>query len=377
MAGIYLHIPFCAKRCIYCDFYSTTLLEERDAYVQAVKQELQQRKNYLQGEDIATIYIGGGTPSQLTIQQIADLLACVQQHYTIRPDAEITMEANPDDLCPEFVAQLAQLPINRISMGVQTFDDKKLRMLNRRHTAKQAVNAVKACQDAGFENVSIDLIYGLPGETLTEWENDIDTALQLNVQHLSAYHLMYEEGTPLWKLWQEHQVKQVDEDLSVTFFETLTQRLKDGGFEHYEISNFCRQGYHSRHNSSYWEGVPYLGVGAAAHSFNGTSRQWNVADLKAYITGITTDNPSFELEELTQENRYNEMVMTGLRTAKGVNLDKLQQLFGNRMLQYFEANAKPFLANGDLERTADNRIKLSHQGIFISDGIMGELMFVS
>lgn len=377
MAGIYLHIPFCAKRCIYCDFYSTTLLEERDAYVQAVKQELQQRKNYLQGEDIATIYIGGGTPSQLTIQQIADLLACVQQHYTIRPDVEITMEANPDDLCPEFVAQLAQLPINRISMGVQTFDDKKLRMLNRRHTAKQAVNAMKACQDAGFENVSIDLIYGLPGETLTEWENDIDTALQLNVQHLSAYHLMYEEGTPLWKLWQEHQVKQVDEDLSVTFFETLTQRLKDGGFEHYEISNFCRQGYHSRHNSSYWEGVPYLGVGAAAHSFNGTSRQWNVADLKAYITGITTDNPSFELEELTQENRYNEMVMTGLRTAKGVNLDKLQQLFGNRMLQYFEANAKPFLANGDLERTADNRIKLSHQGIFISDGIMGELMFVS
>lgn len=377
MAGIYLHIPFCAKRCIYCDFYSTTLLEERDAYVQAVKQELQQRKNYLQGEDIATIYIGGGTPSQLTIQQIADLLACVQQHYTIRPDVEITMEANPDDLCPEFVAQLAQLPINRISMGVQTFDDKKLRMLNRRHTAKQAVNAVKACQDAGFENVSIDLIYGLPGETLTEWENDIDTALQLNVQHLSAYHLMYEEGTPLWKLWQEHQLNQVDEDLSVTFFETLTQRLKDGGFEHYEISNFCRQGYHSRHNSSYWEGVPYLGVGAAAHSFNGTSRQWNVADLKAYITGITTDNPSFELEELTQENRYNEMVMTGLRTAKGVNLDKLQQLFGNRMLQYFEANAKPFLANGDLERTADNRIKLSHQGIFISDGIMGELMFVS
>lgn len=375
MAGLYIHIPFCKKRCIYCDFYSTTLIEQKKRYVQAVCREMEIRSGYLKEELIDTVYIGGGTPSQLSGEELQLLFSTIFQNFKVKPEAEITVEANPDDLSEDYLKQLKELPINRLSMGVQTFDDRKLKLLNRRHTAQQALDAVHRCHDLGFENISIDLIYGLPGETLEEWEKDLDTALSLPITHLSSYHLMYEEGTPLWKLWKEHEVKEVEEDQSVLFFEKLITHTREAGFRHYEISNFCKPGYHSRHNSSYWKGIPYLGCGAAAHSYDGESRQWNVADLELYIKGVEKKQLDFEKESLTLEMRYNEYVMTGLRTSEGFSLTHLQNNFGIRFLNYARKMAQPHILQGTLEIEND-WIKLSHQGIFISDGIMSDLMIV-
>ncbi|MCQ2238261.1 MAG: radical SAM family heme chaperone HemW [Bacteroidaceae bacterium] len=376
MAGIYIHIPFCKKRCIYCDFYSTTMSEWRERYVDALCKELELRKDYLSNEAIQTVYLGGGTPSQLSVgmlRQIFDAIAC---HYSVSSDAEITMEANPDDLTDEYVSSIRKfLPVNRLSMGVQTFNDDKLKQLNRRHSAQQAIDAVKRCQQKGFQNISIDLIYGLPQESLEDWKHDLQTALSLGVQHLSAYHLMYEEGTPLWKLRESMNVQEVDEDLSIQFFETLVHTLQSHGFQHYEISNFCLPNKHSRHNSSYWSGIPYLGCGASAHSFNTVSRQWNIASLTDYIFGIESGKPAFETEELDVSTRYNEYVMTGLRTSKGISMSLIQNRFGHHYLQYLIDQATPHILEGNLQKTEDC-IKLSHQGIFISDGIMSDLMYV-
>lgn len=376
MAGIYIHIPFCKKRCIYCDFYSTTLSEWRQRYVNALCKELELRKDYLKGELIETIYLGGGTPSQLSIGMLSQIFDAIKQNFPISSEAEITMEANPDDLTEEYVYSLREsLPVNRLSMGVQTFNDSKLKLLNRRHSAQQAIDAVKRCQQAGFQNISIDLIYGLPQESLEEWKHDLSIALSLGVQHLSAYHLMYEEGTPLWKLRESMNVQEVDEDLSIQFFETLVESLKDGGFQHYEISNFCQPGKHSRHNSSYWSGIPYLGCGASAHSFNTQSRQWNIASLTDYVQGIEKGEPDFEIEDLDIPTRYNEYVMTGLRTSQGISLIHIQEQFGSDYRDELLKLATPYINNGNLQRTGDC-IKLSHQGIFISDGIMSDLMSV-
>lgn len=375
MAGLYIHIPFCKKRCIYCDFYSTTLIEQKKRYVQAVCREMEIRSGYLKEELIDTIYIGGGTPSQLSGEELQLLFSTIFQNFKVKPEAEITVEANPDDLSEDYLKQLKELPINRLSMGVQTFDDRKLKLLNRRHTAQQALDAVHRCHDLGFENISIDLIYGLPGETVEEWEKDLDTAFSLPITHLSSYHLMYEEGTPLWKLRKEHEVKEVEEDQSVLFFEKLITHTREAGFRHYEISNFCKPGYHSRHNSSYWKGIPYLGCGAAAHSYDGESRQWNVADLELYIKGIEKRQLDFEKENLTLEMRYNEYVMTGLRTSEGFSLTHVQNHFGTRFVNYARKMAQSHILQGTLD-IEDDRIKLSHQGIFISDGIMSDLMIV-
>ena len=277
MAGIYLHIPFCKRRCIYCDFFSTTENDKKSTYVQALSKELELRKDYLDGEIIDTIYFGGGTPSQLEEKDFIQLFETIYKIYTINPKAEITIEANPDDLTPQYIAMLRTLPFNRLSMGIQTFKEDTLRLLHRRHTAAQAQQAYQHCREAGFQNISIDLMYGLPGETLEDWQKDLQTALQMRPEHISAYHLIYEEGTPLWNLKEAHQVEETDEDLSVSLFKELIHTLKSNGYEHYEISNFCRPGFHSRHNSSYWTGKKYLGCGPSAHSYDGTSRQWNVA----------------------------------------------------------------------------------------------------
>ena len=298
MAGIYIHIPFCKRRCIYCDFFSTTQSEKKPAYVHALCQELNIRKDYLEGEDIETIYLGGGTPSQLTQEELEEIFSTLYNIYKVKEDAEITLEANPDDLTPEYVAMLRQLPINRISMGIQTFQEETLKLLHRRHTAKQAIEAFERCREAGFQNISIDLMYGLPGETLDTWKQDLQQAIALHPEHISAYHLIYEEDTALWKLREQHQVEEADEDLSLTLFTTLIDELTGAGYQHYEISNFCLPGLHSRHNSSYWTGKKYLGCGPSAHSFNGTSRQWNVASLSAYIDGIQQGKPDYEIEEL-------------------------------------------------------------------------------
>ena len=295
MAGIYLHIPFCKKRCIYCDFFSTTCKEQKTAYIRALCHELTDRKDYLKGEPIETIYLGGGTPSQLAKEDFEAIFSHIYKVYKVTPNAEITLEANPDDLTSEYISMLRTFPFNRISMGIQTFQETTLKQLQRRHTADQAIRAFQGCRTAGFQNISIDLMYGLPGETLTSWKKDLKQALSLHPEHISAYHLIYEEGTPLWKLREQHKVEEADEDLSVSLFGTLIDELTTAGYEHYEISNFCLPGLHSRHNSSYWTEKQYLGCGPSAHSYNGISRQWNVASLDKYIEGISSGNPTFEV----------------------------------------------------------------------------------
>ena len=375
MAGIYIHIPFCKRRCIYCDFFSTTQSEKKSAYVHALCQELDMRKDYLEGEDIETIYLGGGTPSQLTQKELEEIFSSLYNIYKVKEDAEITLEANPDNLTPEYIHMLRTLPINRISMGIQTFQEETLKLLHRRHTAQQAIEAFQRCREASFRNISIDLMYGLPGETLDTWKQDLQQAIALHPEHISAYHLIYEEGTALWKLREQNQVEEADEDLSVTLFKTLIEELTYAGYEHYEISNFCLPGLHSRHNSSYWTGKKYLGCGPSAHSFNGTSRQWNVASLNKYIQSIQQGKLDYEIEELDIYTRYNDFVITTIRTHWGMSLSHLRSTYGENLYQYCLRMAKPHLEQGVLEIKEDT-LKLTKEGIFISDGIMSDLLFV-
>ena len=375
MAGIYLHIPFCKRRCIYCDFFSTTQGGQTDRYIQTLCKELEQRKEYLEGEEIETIYLGGGTPSQLQEKHFEQIFSTLYIYYPVRPDAEITLEANPDDLNKEYVTMLRHFPFNRLSMGIQTFNDTTLRLLHRRHTAQQAIDAFERCRQAGFANISIDLMYGLPGETLASWKADLEQAIALHPEHISAYHLIYEEGTPLWKLREEHRVSEIDEDLSVSLFSELIHTLKTAGYEHYEISNFCLPGKHSRHNSSYWIGKKYLGCGASAHSYNGISRQWNIASLEKYMTGIEHRKPDYEIEELDLYTRYNDFVITSLRTQWGMSLTKLKTDFGEKLYDYCIQLATPHLQQHTLQQD-DEFLKFTEQGIFISDGIMSDLLWV-
>ena len=375
MAGIYIHIPFCKRRCIYCDFFSTTQSEKKAEYVHALVRELEIRKNYLDNEEIETIYLGGGTPSQLSQEELEEIFAHIYKVYKVTPDAEITLEANPDDLTPEYVAMLRTLPFNRISMGIQTFQEETLKLLHRRHTAQQAIEAFKRCREAGFQNISIDLMYGLPGETLDTWEQDLQQAIDLHPEHISAYHLIYEEGTTLWNLREQNKVEEAEEELSLTLFKTLIERLTKAGYQHYEISNFCLPGLHSRHNSSYWTGKKYLGCGPSAHSFDGTSRQWNVSSLDKYLEGIRTDQLDFEIEDLDLYTRYNDFVITSIRTCWGMPLSQLRTTYGETLYNYCLRMAKPHIQQGVLEIEEDT-LKLTSEGIFISDGIMSDLLWI-
>ena len=375
MAGIYLHIPFCKRRCLYCDFYSTTRDEMKHRYTAALCKELELRKSYIDGEPIETTYWGGGTPSQLSREDFEQVFETIHHIYKVSPDAEITIEANPDDLNDEYVSMLRTLPFNRLSMGIQTFNDESLSLLHRRHTAQQAIEAFRRCRDAGFNNISIDLMYGLPNETEQTWANDLEQAIEMRPEHISAYHLIYEEGTPLWKLREQHRVEEADEDLSVRLFTMLIHRLKEAGYQHYEISNFSLPGLHSRHNSSYWVGKKYLGCGASAHSFDGQSRQWNVASIDRYIDAAENGTLDFEIEELDQATRYNDFVITAIRTCWGISLDKLKTDFGTRLYDYCLRMARPHIEQGTLQIT-DDTLRLTEQGIFVSDGIMSDMLWV-
>ena len=375
MAGIYIHIPFCKRRCIYCDFFSTTQSEKKAEYVHALVRELEMRKDYMGEEEIETIYLGGGTPSQLSQEELEEIFTYIYKVYKVTPDAEITLEANPDDLTPEYVSMLRSLPINRISMGIQTFQEETLKLLHRRHTARQAIEAFRRCREAGFQNISIDLMYGLPGETLETWEQDLQQAIDLHPEHISAYHLIYEEGTTLWNLREQNKVEEAEEELSLTLFKTLIERLTKAGYQHYEISNFCLPGLHSRHNSSYWTGKKYLGCGPSAHSFDGISRQWNVSSLEKYLEGIRSNQLDLELEELDLYTRYNDFVITSIRTCWGMPLAQLRTTYGETLYNYCLRMAKPHIEQGVLEIKEDT-LKLTPQGIFISDGIMSDLLWI-
>ena len=317
MAGIYIHIPFCKSRCKYCDFFSTTRLEQRTLYVQALLAEWRDRQHELR-EPITTIYLGGGTPSTLSI----DSLRLLSNEITILhhpTQLEFTLEANPGDITPERVDAWRQLGINRLSIGVQSFDDNLLRLLGRRHTASQAREAIRTAQNAGFDNISIDLMYALPSQTMEQWRHDVAEVLRLGMQHVSCYGLIYEEGTAMTNLLATNQIQAVDEDTEMQMYDYLIEQLSTHGFEHYEVSNFALPGRHSRHNSSYWCDTPYLGLGAGAHSYDGHTRQWNICDLDLYIRQALSHQLQPEREVLSDEERHTERVMLGLRTSRGVS----------------------------------------------------------
>lgn len=382
MAGIYIHIPFCKTRCIYCDFFSSVSMENKELYIQAVCNELMLRSAYLEGEDIHTIYFGGGTPSQLLADDFEKIFSVISSYYkNIDPSVqEITLEANPDDITPGYMQAIKRLPFNRISLGIQSFIDSELRFLNRRHNAESAIKAVKLCPDYGFSNISIDLMYGLPNQTMENWQKNLKQAIELNIQHISAYHLIYEEGTPIYKLLEKGIVNPIDDDLSVSLFEKLIDTLEESGFEHYEISNFAKKGYRSRHNSSYWDGTHYLGIGASAHSYNGASRQWNISSIADYIfyynnsSGLKQKEPlPFETEIIDSKTAYNDFILTRLRTAEGINLEQLSFLFGEEKKNYCLRQAQKHIENQTL-KIAGNHLMLTRKGIFISDGIMSDLI---
>lgn len=375
MAGIYIHIPFCKRRCIYCDFFSTTQNEKKSQYIHALCQELEMRRDYLGNEKIETIYLGGGTPSQLLPEELEAIFTYIYKVYSVKDNAEVTLEANPDDLIPKYITMLRQLPINRISMGIQTFQEETLKLLHRRHSAQQAIEAFHQCREAGFQNISIDLMYGLPGETLNIWKQDLHQAIKLHPEHISAYHLIYEEGTSLWELKEQRLIKEAEEDLSVSMFSTLIDTLSQAGYQHYEISNFCLPNFYSRHNSSYWTGKKYLGCGPSAHSYNGISRQWNVASLDKYIKSIHQQKIDYEIEELDIYTQYNDFVITSIRTCWGMSLSFLQSMYGENLYQYCLQMASSHLEQGVLEIKED-ALKLTKKGIFISDRIMSDLLWV-
>ena len=430
MAGIYIHIPFCRSRCIYCGFYSTTALDLRQRYVDAFCREMEIRGEWrevrgeridLSAEKIDTIYLGGGTPSQLTIDQLHQLFIYINKVYTLTSHhlpltsevspltTEVTIEVNPDDVTAEYASELSQLPVNRVSMGVQTFDDQRLRFLHRRHTARQAIEAVSILRAAGINNLSIDLMYGFPGETLADWQSDISAALALNVEHISAYCLMIEEGTPLYQIYRgdggtevrgyenspnvdsnlapphPHTTALPTEETERSMYYTLIDRLTAAGYEHYEISNFAKKGFRSRHNSNYWNGTPYIGLGAAAHSYDVRSRSWNVADINAYIEGMERGERLFEEEVLDDDTRYNDAVTVGLRTCEGLNLDALPMKYKD----YCMKNARRYIDDGLLELVTTinsnhtshfspltSHLKLSRRGLFVSDMVMSDLMMI-
>ena len=412
MAGIYIHIPFCRSRCIYCGFYSTTALDLRQRYVDALCREMEIRGTRKEEggtrneEEIETIYLGGGTPSQLSAAQLHQIFEAIYIYnnvygqnispssFLLPPSStkEITIEVNPDDVTDEYAAALRQLPVNRVSMGIQTFDDQRLRFLHRRHTARQAIETVSILRAAGIRNLSIDLMYGFPGETLSDWQSDIDSALALNVEHISAYCLMIEEGTPLHRMLQHNGdcplceqrselqgdcPQCVDEETERSMYYTLIDRLIAAGYEHYEISNFARPGFRSRHNSSYWNGTPYIGLGAAAHSYDIQSRRWNIADINAYIEGIERGERLFEEELLDDDTRYNDAVTVGLRTCEGIDLNTLPKKYRD----YCMKNARRYLDDGLLELSVvgdaeSPTLHLTRRGLFVSDMVMSDLMMV-
>lgn len=373
MAGIYIHIPFCKQRCTYCDFFTEVALESTDSMVDAIARELSVRKSYLSGENISTIYFGGGTPSVLTNAQFIIIFNAIFENYIIENEAEITFEANPDDLSLDFLNNVIKLPFNRISIGIQSFADDDLKRVNRRHTALQAIEAVKNAQNVGFKNISIDLIYGLPGQSLEKWQLQVETALKLNVQHISAYGLTYEEGTQLWKQLKKKKITQVEDEVMIQMYDILLNKLSEAGFEAYEISNFSLPDLQSRHNSAYWKFEKYTGIGPSAHSFDGVSRQWNIANINGYINAVKNNLDFFERELLSDTDNYNDYVMVSLRTFEGIDLNYIEKKFGYKEKDFCIRNIKSFIQSGHVDEI-DGKLRLTVKGIQISNMIIMEVM---
>lgn len=375
MSGIYIHIPFCRKRCHYCDFFKSTDLTRKSRLLPALEEELRARSSEFGQELVETIYLGGGTPSVLLIDELKSQLHTIATFYQVSPEAEITMEANPDDLSQAKLTVLREAGFNRLSMGVQSFSESDLKLMNRRHGVMQAIQSVKWAKSAGFSNLSIDLIYGLPNQNLEEWERNVRIAVELDVQHISAYHLTYHEGTVFYDRLKEGILKELPDELSLQQFEMLIKILTEAGFEHYEISNFCKPGLYSKHNSSYWKNRKYLGIGPSAHSFDLISRRWNVSSIEEYIEGVGNGKSYWESEILTEQDRYNDFIITGLRTTWGVSETDVRSNFSEKYATHFQEMKKKYVETDLLLSNSDN-ISLTRSGMFVSDQIMADFMVV-
>lgn len=373
MAGIYLHIPFCKQRCTYCDFYKEIAPEHVDELVNTLITELRLRKDYLKGHSISTIYFGGGTPSVLNYSQFKNIFDEIFHLFEVDVNPEITMEANPDDLTVTYLESLSPLPFNRISIGIQSFDDDDLIKINRRHNSQQAIDAVKNAKTAGFNNISIDLIYALPGQSIDNWKKQLENAFALNVEHISAYGLTYEKGTELWRQRNKGLLSVVEDEVTIQMYEYMLLKMSENNYEAYEISNFSKSGYRSQHNSAYWKFIPYLGIGPSAHSFDGNSRQWNIASVKKYIERIASGDIYYEKEILSTQDNYNDYIMVALRTAEGIHLNHVKDKFGNIYLTDCLKNAAVYIKSNDLI-IEDEKLYLSQKGIHISNLIIMELM---
>jgi oxygen-independent coproporphyrinogen III oxidase len=373
MAGIYIHVPLCKKLCFYCDFYHVITTGDNSVFVDALCKEATLRKNYLGSESISTIYFGGGTPSVLSIDQLGLILGHLKNEYNVEDNCEISVELNPDDVNPEYLTGLKLLEFNRISLGIQSWRDTDLKMLNRRHDAAQAERALREIFDIGFDNVTIDLIYGIPGMSADDWASMLDFSFSFDIKHLSAYHLTIEKGTVFGKMLEKGLLTEIEEEESISLFNLLIEKAEAAGFIHYEISNFGKPGYFSVHNSNYWKQINYAGLGPSAHSFNGYSRQWNIRDLKGYVKAVNSGKPFFEREDLDLKARFNEYVMTSLRTMWGIDLDYIERTFEKEGYDYIVNLAGKFKGYGLIKQENKNLV-LTNQGKIISDNIISEFM---
>ena len=374
MSGIYVHIPFCSQACTYCDFHFSTSLQSVDKMMASLEKEIILRKNYLQDDVIETIYFGGGTPSLIETSFINRLMNAIRKEYNVSTDAEVTVEANPDDLTKEKCEQLYSAGVNRLSIGIQSFSDTDLKFMNRAHNSKQALSSLKNARLAGFENISIDLIYGIKQSEPGQWEKNLDMALNLGVDHLSCYALTIEPRTALADMILKKKVAPPDDEKTIAEFEKLMIRTAEGRFEHYEISNFARDKKYSRHNTSYWQRKNYLGIGPSAHSFNGFSRQWNVSNNQIYIRSLNENIIPFEIEELSENNKFNEYVLTSLRTMWGIEILFLEKEFGQVKKDELLKKIQKFITDGMITSSGNNFF-LTKEGKFFADRIAAE-MFV-
>ena len=385
---IYVHIPYCTQACYYCDFHFRVAMKDRDAMLAAMQKEITLRAPLnppLWGEGIQTLYFGGGTPSVLSIDELSGLLDTITQYYMLAPDAEITLEANPDDLTDEYLHGLHDLGFNRLSIGIQSFFDDDLRWMNRRHSAHDALQSVDAAHRIGFDNVNIDLMYGLPTMTQSRWEANLKQALALDTPHLSAYHLTIEPRTVFGRQQMKGKDFSIPEDESIRQFESLLDMMEKAGYEHYEISNFARPGFRSRHNSAYWRQQPYIGIGPAAHSYDGQSRQWNISNNSQYIVGLMNasispfgkkqDFPWFEREQLTPVEQYNDYILVSLRTAWGVDIEYIRKNFGKTFADSFLQQTNIHIQNGAMQEQS-GVFTLARKGKIIADHIASDLFFL-
>lgn len=378
MSGIYIHIPFCKQACHYCDFHFSTSLKKKGEMILALAKEITLRKEEFLNEKIATIYFGGGTPSLLSVDDITFLIDEVYKNFEVIEQPEITLEANPDDLSNDQIIRLSKTPINRLSIGIQSFFEEDLKMMNRAHNAEEAAKCLEIATQY-FDNITIDLIYGIPGMTNERWLQNVDKALSFGIPHISSYALTVETKTALDTLIKKGVIQKPNDGVANEHFHLLIKRLQENGFIHYELSNFGKSGYFSKNNSAYWLGKKYMGIGPSAHSFNGTQRSWNMANNTLYIKSIQENKLPSDIESLTIKDRYNEYIMTGLRTIWGISLKKIEQEFGIEYLDYFNKQSKKFIDEGLLEITSnefEKVLKTTQKGKFLSDGIASDLFCV-